>query len=387
MRVIVADDDALQRKFTSAVLTKLGHEPLEVPDGLSALRAVRETDAAAIICDINMPGMDGLQVAREVRALNLPRYVHFIIVTGRDHLENRRAALEAGVDDFMAKPFDFATMTARLRAAERLAAHESVLSERNRTLQLAKERIESDLQAAARAQHRLLPPAIGRSGPCEVHSAFRPSSIVSGDMFNYFDLPGNRMGFYVIDVAGHGINAALLSVSLSHLITPEYFASLGIAPDGQPDPAALVAALNRRFLHDDGDEYFTMFCGVIDFDASRLCYCQAGYTTPMHLSAEGRLTQIGNGGFPVALWPRADFVNETASFARGDRLLLCSDGACEAENPAGEPFGQDRLEAVFRTAAEAEVTPLLLSALEAWRAGAPLEDDLTILTLKRNPAP
>lgn len=76
MRVIVADDDAMQRRFTSAVLGKLGHEALEVPAGLAALRALQDTDAAAIICNINMPGTDGLQVAREVRALNLPHYVH-----------------------------------------------------------------------------------------------------------------------------------------------------------------------------------------------------------------------------------------------------------------------------------------------------------------------
>lgn len=140
-------------------------------------------------------------------------------MTGRDHAENRRAALEAGVDDFMAKPFDFATMTARLRAAERLAAHESVLSERNRTLQLAKERIESDLHSTASAQRQLLPTAAGQCGPCDVQSAFRPSAIVSGDMFNYFSLPNGRMGFCIIDAAGHGIHAALLSVSISHLIT------------------------------------------------------------------------------------------------------------------------------------------------------------------------
>lgn len=62
-----------------------------------------------------------------------------------------------------------------------------------------------------------------------------------------------------------------------------------------------MTTLNSRFTHDDSDEYFTMFCGVIDFAASRLSFCQAGYTTPLRLSPGGPLTRIGDGGFPVAL--------------------------------------------------------------------------------------
>lgn len=72
-------------------------------------------------------------------------------------------------------------------------------------------------------------------------------------------------------------------------------------------------------------------------------------------------------------------------FGPGDFLLLCSDGAAEVDNPAGEPFGTTRLERIFGATGGAEVADVLITALEDCRAGAPLEDDLTILTLKRNP--
>ncbi|MBC7737788.1 MAG: response regulator, partial [Candidatus Saccharibacteria bacterium] len=276
-QIVVADDDAMQRSFTSAVLRKMGYDPIEVADGDSALDAIITTNARIIICDINMPGLDGLTLTHRIRSADLAHYVHIFMVTGSDQIGDRRSALKAGVDDFMTKPFDASLMKVRIRAAARLIAHESALAEQYRKLQAAKGRIEADLKAAADAQRRLLPMADGSAHDCRFHSAFVPSAIVSGDMFSYFELDAKKVGFYAVDVSGHGVHAALLSVAIGHMITAEYFLAHGFNADGLPDPAALVSGLNERFVRDGCDEYFTMFCGVLDQKSDNLTFCQAGY--------------------------------------------------------------------------------------------------------------
>lgn len=383
--VVIADDDATQRTLAAAVVRRLGCKPLVAADGLMALQLIRDSGASILVCDLDMPGLDGHELTRRIRQLDLGRYIHIIMLTGHDQVAERRRALEAGVDDFMTKPLDTAVMTVRIRAAARLIRHEYALSERNRALEEAKARIESDLHAAATAQRRLLPD--GDSDLCGFRfaSAFQPSAYVSGDMFGWFALDDCRLGFYAVDVAGHGVQAALMSVAIGHMVTPEYFSELVLGGDA-PDPARLVGNLNRHFFREDSSDYFAMICGIVDSRRSIVHFCQAGYPHPV-LAVGGRPVLAGNGGLPVGLLGDATFENQEVAMGPGDRLVICSDGVTEAESSAGTLFGTERLCALVRDRGAREATALpgaIVSALDDWRGGLPLEDDLTVLVLERS---
>lgn len=332
-----------------------------------------------------MPGIDGHELTRRIRAKAGDRYVHILMVTAHDQTSARRHALEAGVDDFMAKPLDPSILKARMNAASRIVKHEEVLAERNRVLEEARERIETDLRDAGGAQRRLLPPAHAETRDYRFHSAFVPSSFVSGDMFGFFDISDRFTGVYAMDVSGHGVHAALMSVAVGHLLTVDYFRQHAIAADGSPDPSLLARALDTRFLREDSNDYFTLFCGVIEPATSELHYCQAGYSPPLIAACDGQVRQVGDGGYPVALIPCAEFQTQKTSFGSDETLILYSDGATEAENMNFEPFGQNRFErTVAGAAGEVSAIPgAVVAALADWRAGSPLDDDLTILACKR----
>jgi len=383
--VVIADDDATQRTLAAAVVRRLGCKPLVASDGLMALQLLRDSGASILVCDLEMPGLDGHQLTRRVRQLDLGRYIHIIMLTGHDQVEERRRALEAGVDDFMTKPLDTALMTVRIRAAARLIRHEHILSERNRALQEAKSRIESDLHAAATAQRRLLPGGDGDLCGFRFASAFQPSAYVSGDMFGWFALDDCRLGFYAVDVAGHGVQAALMSVAIGHMVTPEYFAGLVLGGD-RPDPALLVQDLNRHFFREDSSDYFAMICGIVDGHRGTVRFCQAGYPHPV-LAVGGQPALAGEGGLPVGLLGDAAFENQEVAVGPGDRLVICSDGVTEAESSTGLPFGAERLCALIRDRGGPDATALpgvIVSALDDWRGGLPLDDDLTVLVLERS---
>ena len=386
LKIIVAEDDEIQQLYLCALINGLGYEAVPANDGIAALDLVRQTDAQIVISDLQMPNLDGIGLTHEIRGLDLDRYVHIIMLTGTDDNEVRNEALLAGVDDFMTKGGSTAILKTRIRTATRLINHSSELVNRTRVLKAYNVRIQEDLRAAAAAQRQLLPKLQDDIMGFRVASAFVPSAIVSGDMFGCFALSLDKIGFYAVDVSGHGVHASLLSVAIGHLVTPEYFCTKALHNNDAPDPAAMVAELNTRFTASENDDYFTMFCGVIDKVSGRLDYCQAGYPSPFYVNQSGVAEAIGDGGFPVGMISNASYENGVHQFDVDATLIICSDAANEAENPKHETFGNDRLRSIAETSPRTgaqNIPNKIVHALTEWRSGRPLEDDLTIVAIER----
>jgi len=386
LKIIVAEDSELQRLYLCSLINGLGYEAIEAEDGQMALDLISSTEAPIVISDLQMPKLDGIALTRKIRDAELGHYVHVIMLTEVDGTENRKDALQAGVDDFITKGSSTELLRARLRTAVRLAKHAAQLAQRSRSLQEANARIERDLRAAAEAQEQLLPDLHDDIVGFRVASAFMPSAIVSGDMFGCFELNTETLAFYAVDVSGHGVHASLLSVAIGHLITPDYIRTHAFDADGQPNPAAMASVLNDRFGAFDNDAYFTMFCGIINSRTGQMHYCQAGSPSAIYVRACGDTTELGEGGFPIGMLNDLPYETRTHQFEAGAALIICSDAVCEAESPASEPFGTARLEEIARTfpAVGADKIPNeLVDALATWRSGLPLEDDLTVLALER----
>ncbi len=128
MRVLIAEDDLTSRTILAAVLGKAGHEVTEVTDGSAAWEKLQEADAPRLaILDWMMPGMDGLEVIRRVRALETDRPPYLIMLTSKSGKTDIIAGLEAGADDYLAKPFDVGELRARVEVGCRLIAMQEEL--------------------------------------------------------------------------------------------------------------------------------------------------------------------------------------------------------------------------------------------------------------------
>ena len=384
--VIIAEDNIVQRTYLSRMIEHLGYRTILAEDGQEALDLVCTTGAQILISDYHMPYLNGIELTRAVRAQALDHYVHIIMMTGSQHTDISAEALEAGADDFLPKGHDPARLRARLQTASRLIHHSREQAEQHRVLKEANDRIQEDLKAAALAQRQLLPDIHEDILGIHISSAFVPSAVVSGDMFGCFALPDNKLGVYAVDVSGHGINASLLSVAIGHLITPEFFGNVAFDADGLPNPAGLVHNLNLRFCSSESDSYFTMFCVIIDKDNGQMDLCQAGYPSPIYVAPCGGAQFIGDGGFPVGMIRDATYENGKATFEQGGLLVICSDAASEAENALETPLGvlgvRD-LVARLRDTDSDNLPDLIVKALQDWRGGKTLEDDLTVVALKR----
>ena len=144
--------------------------------------------------------------------------------------------------------------------------------------------------------------------------------------------------------------------------------------------------LNERFFHEDSEDYFTLFCGIIEHDKQLLHFCQAGYPKPMIATSHGEIREIGEGGYPVALLPDVHFNTETTELTVDETLVVFSDGATEAEDENEVAFGTKRLSAAIQNACSNDVATIpntIVAALRDWRGQRALDDDLTVLVCQR----
>ncbi len=120
MRILVAEDDTLSRTLLVRVLGDMGHRVTATADGNQAWEAFRKEPFPVVVTDWLMPNCDGLELTRRIRTVRARLYPWVIMLTGMDYMENYRATLEAGVDDFLVKPLDTELLRVRLSVAERM---------------------------------------------------------------------------------------------------------------------------------------------------------------------------------------------------------------------------------------------------------------------------
>ncbi|MCZ7624442.1 MAG: response regulator [Candidatus Methylomirabilis sp.] len=220
MRILIVDDDVDMRRLLLGILQRWGYDVVPASDGAEAWDILQNQSISFVITDWIMPNLDGLKLCRRIREGRLDRYIYIILLTAKNSKDELIKGMEAGADDFLIKPFNVGELKVRIRAGERIVSLEHNLEEQNRKLQEAYSRIREDLDAAVAMQRSLLPNHTLVVPGFAFEWMFAPCHFVAGDIFNVFQLDDHRVGFYILDVAGHGIPAAMLSVTLSTLLSP-----------------------------------------------------------------------------------------------------------------------------------------------------------------------
>jgi len=392
VRILLADDDRITRVRLTAYLREWGHEVLAAADGLEAWEVFQRESPRLVVSDWQMPGMNGVELVRRIRdGAMLGGYVYVILLTSRSEKSDLIEGMEAGADDFVAKPFDKEELRVRLRAGERLVQLEQALAERNRALSAVNERMRQDLSTASRIQSAFLPKR--GDGLPGIRAAWRylPCDELAGDTLSILRLDEDRVGFYVADVCGHGVAASLLSVTLSRLLC-QGAGGEGILVCHGADgcavmaPAAVAQHLNERFpWNPEAMEYFTLFYGVYDRRSQELRYVCAGHPPPALVTAAGTAEPLCSDPPAVGLLPDAEFPEHCLQLHSGDRLYAFTDGLVEALSPTQEEFGEDR---ILQTAARLRGTELdasvcqLIDAANAWRGGRGPTDDQCVVGIE-----
>jgi phosphoserine phosphatase RsbU/P len=405
--LLVVDDDANNRDLISRRLQRRGYEVDVEADGRAALARIAQQPYDLVLLDIMMPGVDGMQVLKHLRHLKSRAQLPVIMVTAKDESHDIVEALREGANDYVVKPIDIEVLLARVGTQVVLKRTAESLEESNRRLEQANTRLEEanaqlrlDLEAAAKIQQSHLPQMTPIYENYTFAWRYQPCEQLAGDNLNIMSLSEDHVGFYVLDVSGHGVRAALLSVAINHLLAPSKDdTSVVNRPnrkrESDEDPQFLVAPprdvaekLNRHFVFDPSTgQFFTIFYGVLDLRQKTCRYVSTGHPPPLHVTADGNAKLLESSGVPIGLFQQGEVDIEpneerTVELKKGDRLYVYSDGVIEARHRVKGEFGVDRLADLLRDLRGAPLDQSLdgvFASVKEWGDGAALSDDLSIV--------
>ena len=231
---------------------------------------------------------------------------------------------------------------------------EKKLQTLNRELTVKQDRIEQDLSAAAKIQRSLLPERLDSPEGLDVAWKFKPCEKIGGDIFNLIKLDNEHWAIYMIDVAGHGVPAAMVAVSVFQYLQPQSD-SLMMSSDENlktqrvKRPAQVLEFLDRVFTFERFDTFFTMNYVIINLKTGRLTSSSAGHPPPIILRKDGTLQLLRKGGRPLGTIDMrfSDdepiiYEEEQEQLCPGDKLIFYTDGVNEYQNAKGEFYGNDR---------------------------------------------
>ena len=389
-KLLVVDDNEMNRDTLSRRLIRAGHTVDLADGGQKALEMIPAGQYDAVLLDVMMPDVDGFEVLRQVRESLSAEQLPIIMATAKTDSDTIVEALNLGANDYVTKPLDFPVVRARIQTQLALKKARESLSE-------AHGRMKRELEVAAEIQRASLPDEFQQEG-YQFSWRFFPCDELGGDGLKFSAVNDDTVVVCLWDVAGHGVSAGLLSVSISHMLSPGLSQSTLAFERNNGDvsavPPALVAhRLNERFpMSENASRFFTLCYGVLNTRTGTFRYVSAGHPAPVLVNSGGvdlnaKSEQIN--GVPIGMVSSNsdDYHENEITLSPGDRLYIYSDGFDEQFNAEEEQFGEDRLRQWCAEQVQQPVENVaekLYDHLLTWSQSAGLNDDASMIAIERH---
>jgi phosphoserine phosphatase RsbU/P len=344
-------------------------------DGAAALKTVEKNPPDLVLLDIVMPGMNGYEVCRQLRANEPTREVPVMFLSALEDVANKAQGFEVGGNDYLTKPFEVLEVQARVRSLLKAKLYADAV----------REAMARDLRIAQEIQMGILPadlPAITKGTGLDVRAVIEPARKVGGDLYEVLRTPDGHIVVALGDVSGKGIPAALfMAVAVTVLRTVARQIS---------DPAEILRRLNDELAEQNPRGMFvTLQCLVFDVEQRRVSCAGAGHHQLAIVSPNSppRLA-CSSSGRPAGLMAFNPIEGETLSFEPGDTFVLFSDGVSEALNANDEFYGEERLLATLAAnsgGSASEMVQRVLEDVRAFASGAQQSDDIAVVAAQYDP--
>ncbi|HNJ34438.1 MAG TPA: SpoIIE family protein phosphatase [Leptospiraceae bacterium] len=236
------------------------------------------------------------------------------------------------------------------------------------------QKVSVELELARKIQASLLPRFVPDDDKCRISVLFSPAASVGGDLYEFHHLPNHSVSFFVGDVSGHGVPAAMLSSLVKAAVSIQF-------TEGRLSPPIFLSSINEFLCRQLRGNFVTAFYGHIDLKAMKLAYATAGHPHAYLWNPDRTtVTRIRTRGKMLGLFADLVFEEEIVPLQPGDRILIPTDGILECENQAGRLFEEEGIERVISAhAAAPDLIVRLETALRAWTGLRPGDDQTALL--------
>jgi len=343
-------------------------------DGAAALRSIEKSPPDLVLLDIVMPGIDGYEVCRQLRAEESTRELPVMFLSSLEDVKDKTRGFEVGGNDYLTKPFEVLEVKARVRSLLKAKAYADAV----------REAMARDLRIAREIQMGILPAdlaAATKGTGLDVHAVIEPAREVGGDLYEVLRVSDDRIVVALGDVSGKGIPAALfMAVVLTVLRT---------LARRIPEPDEILMRLNDELAEQNPRGMFvTLQCLVFDLAQGRVSCAGAGHHQ-LAIVSRGRPPRLAcpSSGRPAGLMAFNPVERETLSLEPDDTFVLFSDGVSEAMNTSEDFYGEERLLAALAAGGSAsDIVKRVLADVSDFTAGAKQSDDITVLAVRYAPA-
>lgn len=383
--VLVIDDDSTVRDSIVAYLDDCDYEMMSAESAQGALALLKKQTPDAVVCDLKMPGMNGIELLEKLSESH-PR-MPVIVVSGAGVMNDVVRALRLGAADFLVKPIlDLEVLAHSLRKAlshqalekENLAYREH-LEATNRELKLGLDELRADQQAGRQAQLRMLPEPLTFKGVTCEHR-LQPSLMLSGDFLDFIEVDDDRLAFYIADVSGHGASSAFVTVLLKNLT---YRLKRNFQRGSSEDlvmPDVVLSRINKELLASELDKHLTIFYGLLTLSTGKLSYSVGGHFPMPILIGSGEAKFLEGRGMPVGLFKEAQYECTSIDLPDDFRLMLFSDGILEIID---EPSLNDKESKLLAMASQSEGNLDSFWSIAGVAGHEEVPDDIAVATVSR----
>lgn len=332
--VLLVDDQAIVAEAVRRML--IDQQDIVVhycSDPTKAIQTAEEIHPTVILQDLVMPDVEGLMLVRYFRANSLTRDIPLIVLSAKEEPTIKAEAFALGANDYMVKLPDRVELIARIRYHSLAYIR---LLERNQAykkLEESQRALNAELAEAAAYVRSLLPKPV--DGDIKTSWRFIPSTQLGGDAFGYHWIDPDNFAFYLLDVCGHGVGAALLSISVMNVLRSQSLMHIDFL-----HPDRVLAALNASFpMEEHNNMFFTIWYGVYNKKSRQISYSSGGHPPAILIDPEAKdrksVKELRTAGTVIGAIESAHYESAQCHVSIGSRLYVYSDGIYELPKSDG----------------------------------------------------
>ena len=369
--ILLVDDQPANLQVLLQTLGSLGCKLLVAKSGEAALTIVQKARPDLILLDIMMPGIDGYEVCRQLKADPATEKIPIIFLSALDETADKVRGLQLGAVDYVAKPFQPEEVLARVTT--HLTIHRL-----GREVQQQRDELEHELQVVSQLQRNLLPEHLPQLDGLKLAVYYETSRYAGGDYYDVAELPDGRLAILVADAEGHSAPGTVMMA-----MTCALFRSCSTCRE---EPDQLLSYINENLCKVNKESFVTAIYAVYDPHRRSLRIARAGHPLPiLYRSAERTAVEIPcEGVFAMGWDPYPQVPVSEIQIAPGDRLLFYTDGVNERFNEQQQLYGTMRLLRQLETVNTddpAKILDGIVDDLARFAGDRPADDDQAMLLL------